>query len=116
MKNINKDGTQLDTMEDIHQSVEEEQTNIVPLKAIAGGGSGEFYWLLDLEAGAHFLCKVKLARAEKEQFELKEFWIVGIGERARQLELVLADGTSIRTWVDPIQFSKDMLLYELLER
>ena len=104
-------------MEESNLEEEElQKANVVPLRAVAGGGSGEYYWLLDLEAGAHFLCKVKLARAEKEQFELKEFWIVGIGERARQLELVLADGTSIRTWVDPIQFSKDMFCYEVLEK
>ncbi|SRR6266481_8359793 len=89
---------------------------VVPLRAVAGGGSGEYYWLLDLEAGAHFLCRVRVSKMDKEHSELKEFWLVGLGERARLLELVMADGSSIRTWVDPIQFSKDMFLYETLEK
>src|SRR6266853_4395056 len=100
-------------------NLEEEEllkTNVVPLRAVAGGGSGEYYWLLDLEAGAHFLCRVRVSKMDKEHSELKEFWLVGLGERARLLELVMADGSSIRTWVDPIQFSKDMFLYEVLEK
>ena len=104
MKTANQELNSEDTSQD------SSKTNVVPLKAI-GGGRGEGYWLLELEAGAHFLTKLK-----REHSELNEFWLVGIGERARLLELVMADGTSIRKWVDPIQFSKDMILYEILEK
>lgn len=87
---------------------EEKNINIIPLTVIGGGKGGDHPWLLDRPIGSNFLCK-----SGKSQIDLFEYWIIAKGERAVKIVLVQGDGEK-QYWVDPVEFSKVMFLYEII--
>ena len=104
-----------ENMEDKLQENKEEEdskevSNIVGLHSVASGGYLEGPWLASLEVGCNFLAKFK----KKESSDLYEYWIVTKTRRAVKLILVQGDTESIH-WVDPVVFSKEYSLFEILE-
>lgn len=101
-KKLNESQTDSDTNE------LEEKKSIIPFVVIGGGKGGDYPWLLDRPVGSNFLCK-----SNKSEIDLFEYWVVSKGERAVKVVLVKQDGESSH-WVDPIEFSKVMFLYEII--
>ena len=86
----------------------DSRNNVVPLHIATGGGDSGGPWLRDLEVGTCFLGKYA------QQAMLHEFWIVAVANRAVKL-LAIKDDKELYMWVDPIQFSKELTCYEVID-
>lgn len=108
MKMITSDLQEQKPNELEEQNEDEPKSNVTPLKAIGGGKGGDYPWLLDRPIGSNFLCK-----SGKSEIDLFEYWVIAKGERA--VKIVLIQGTEEKQyWVDPVEFSKVMFLYEII--
>lgn len=83
------------------------KSNVVSLVA-TGGGDGRNPWLLDCEVGCCFLARPGAGAM------LHEFWVVAKSMRAVKL-LAVQSEKEVYMWVDPIHYSNEFKLYEVLD-
>ena len=89
-------------------SPDSSPNNVHRLHLATGGGDSGGPWLRDLPVGTCFLGKYG------QQAMLHEFWVVMVANRAVKL-LAIKDDKELYMWVDPIQFSKELTCYEVIE-